>query len=822
MNSSCGTSEIVEAKEELNLVHSSNGSCLPGFKPKAVQRDGKAYVYPVEDDLSRLIEAIDLKTTKRVLAPSCRVGVDLLRESRMKKPMNVGLSQASGMGASGSVTIKQALRRLCISQASEMAAIKRMSKPIGLSGVSEAGTITKLYSSVVVQGSESGLPINKEKGTVEVSLYPEKIVINSSGKASEICEVGAGESSDKKENFYSQSTVPNAATGVKTGIRGTNVSASKKIGSTIRGSVKVENLKKKAHPKGSLSTSHTLAESAKTSANPRIIKPIFGKKVLSRKKGKRGPASTLENSSRCSEGSKVIVSNKSEPKCQMEPALPSSGIANGVESDSMRKKDKDESKLDLSPDVSDGSRTVSLKMSGFSGSREKGECSQSSKSSMADYSSSASISDESNQSGYCGHSSRPHMSKDVKWMALHNVIKQQGNLGLKNFKLHKRLGCGDIGTVYLAELIGSECLFALKVMDNEFLMSRKKMLRAQTEREILQMLDHPFLPTLYAHFTSDNLSCLVMEYCPGGDLHVLRQKQPGRSFSELAARFYIAEVLLALEYLHMLGVIYRDLKPENILVREDGHIMLSDFDLSLRCTVNPTLLRSSSFGAQEQPLKKLSGPCSESSCISPLCMQPSWVQTSCFTTPIVSSTKCKTRKPKPDRPVQVSPFLQLVVEPTDARSNSFVGTHEYLAPEIIRGDGHGSAVDWWTFGIFLYELLFGRTPFKGSGNEETLANVVSQSLVFPESPPVSSNAKDLIIGLLVKEPAERLGSVKGAAEIKQHPFFEDLNWALIRSSAPPETPKFCDLRTPVRVRKKKESKCLDFGLSGEDVEFELF
>ncbi|KAM0939683.1 putative protein kinase AGC-RSK-2 family [Dioscorea sansibarensis] len=819
MNSSRGTSEIVEANEELDLVHSSNGSCLPGFKPKAVQRDGKAYVYPVENDLSRLIEAIDLKTTKRVLAPSSRTGVDLLRESRMKRPIKVGASQAPGMGASESVTLKQALRRLCISQASEMAAIKRMSKPIGLSGVSEAGMITKLYSSVVVQGSESDLPINEEKGTVEVSFYPEKIVINSSGKASEICEVDDIESSDKKESPYAQNT--NAAGAIKTGIRGTSVSTAKKIVSKTRGSAKVENLKKKTHPKGSLSISHILVESGKTNTNPRSLKPAFGKKVLSRKKGKPGPVSTLENSSICSEGDTAIISNKAKPKCQVEPPLHSAGIANSVESGSMRKKDKDESKLDFSPEVSDGSRPVSLKMSGFSGSREKGECSQSSKSSMADCSSSASISDDSNQSGYCSQSSRPHMSKDVKWMAIHNVIEGHGNLGLKNFKLHSRLGCGDIGTVYLAELIGSECFFALKVMDNEFLMSRKKMLRSQTEREILQMLDHPFLPTLYAHFTSDNLSCLVMEYCPGGDLHVLRQKQPGRSFSEFAARFYVAEVLLALEYLHMLGVIYRDLKPENILVREDGHIMLSDFDLSLRCTVNPTLLRSSSFGAQES-LKKLSGPCSESSCISPLCMEPSWVQTSCFTTPVVSSTKSKTWKPKSDRTVQVSPSLQLVVEPTDARSNSFVGTHEYLAPEIIKGDGHGSAVDWWTFGIFLYELLFGRTPFKGSGNDETLANVISQSLVFPESPPVSGNAKDLIMGLLVKEPAERLGSIKGAAEIKQHPFFEGLNWALIRSSAPPETPKFYDLRTPVRVRKKKESKCLDFGLSGEDVEFELF
>lgn len=145
------------------------------------------------------------------------------------------------------------------------------------------------------------------------------------------------------------------------------------------------------------------------------------------------------------------------------------------------------------------------------------------------------MSDESH-SGLSGNGSRPHMSKDVRWVAIHRMVMQHGSLGLKNFKLLKRLGCGDIGTVYLAELIGLDCLFALKVMDIDFLISRKKMLRAQTEREILQMLDHPFLPTLYSHFTTDNLSCLVMEYCPGGDLHVLRQKQPGRSFSEPAAR----------------------------------------------------------------------------------------------------------------------------------------------------------------------------------------------------------------------------------------------------------------------------------------------
>jgi serine/threonine protein kinase len=84
------------------------------------------------------------------------------------------------------------------------------------------------------------------------------------------------------------------------------------------------------------------------------------------------------------------------------------------------------------------------------------------------------------------------MSKDLRWEAIRSVQKQQVNLSLRNFKMLRRLGCGDIGTVYLAELTTTNCLFALKVMDNDFLVSRKKMPRAQTEKEILQMLDHLF------------------------------------------------------------------------------------------------------------------------------------------------------------------------------------------------------------------------------------------------------------------------------------------------------------------------------------------
>ncbi|KAJ6958838.1 serine/threonine-protein kinase D6PKL2 [Populus alba x Populus x berolinensis] len=286
-------------------------------------------------------------------------------------------------------------------------------------------------------------------------------------------------------------------------------------------------------------------------------------------------------------------------------------------------------------------------------------------------------------------------------------------MGLGHFRLLKKLGVGDIGSVYLAELRGMGCLFAMKVMDKGMLAGRKKLLRARTEREILGF---------------------------GGDLHILRQRQPGKHFSEQAARFYASEVLLALEYLHMMGVVYRDLKPENVTV--------SSSKISSYC-IEPS--------------------CIDPACKLPVCVEPSCLQPSCLKPRFFNPKTAKAKNEKPNL-ANSNSLPVLVAEPTTARSMSFVGTHEYLAPEIIRGDGHGSAVDWWTFGIFLYELILGRTPFKGNGNRETLFNVVGQPLKFPEGSSVSFAAKDLIRGLLMKDPQKRLGFKRGATEIKQQSF----------------------------------------------------
>ncbi|XP_077227314.1 serine/threonine-protein kinase D6PK-like [Tasmannia lanceolata] len=451
--------------------------------------------------------------------------------------------------------------------------------------------------------------------------------------------------------------------------------------------------------------------------------------------------------------------------------------------------------------VSDGTSSVGISSGSIKGSDLNVDSVESTKSSICRGSTGSDVSDESSSSGFSSSVGKPHKGNDPRWEAIQAIRLQDGVLGLGHFRLVNKLGCGDIGSVYLSELGGTRSYFAMKIMDKVALESRKKLLRAQTEREILQSLDHPFLPTLYTHFETEKFSCLVMEFCPGGDLHALRQRQPGKHFPEQAARFYVAEVLLALEYLHMLGIIYRDLKPENVLVRDDGHIMLSDFDLSLRCAVSPTLVKSSNPNLAST---KNSAYCVQPSCIEPTCMQPSCIQPTCFSPRFFSSRSKKERKLKPKNEVsyQVKPLPELIAEPTSARSMSFVGTHEYLAPEIVKGEGHGSAVDWWTFGIFLYELLFGKTPFKGSGNRATLFNVVGQPLRFPESPTVSFAARDLIRGLLVKEPQHRLAYRRGATEVKQHAFFQSVNWALIRCTSPPEVPKPFEIDfQPRRVQK---------------------
>ncbi|KAL4332789.1 hypothetical protein GQ457_07G032150 [Hibiscus cannabinus] len=372
---------------------------------------------------------------------------------------------------------------------------------------------------------------------------------------------------------------------------------------------------------------------------------------------------------------------------------------------------------------------------------------------------------------------KPHKGNHPAWAPIDQLLSEHGQVEIQHLKLLHRVGGGGMGNVYVCEINSTaiesnhhppHCLYAMKVVDRDELKAKNKLRRHEMERNILSMLDHPFLPTLYAEFDFFHYSCLVMEYCPGGDLLTLMQRQPNTRFSLPSAKFYAAEVLVALEYLHMMGVIYRDLKPENVLVQEDGHIMLTDFDLSLKCDVSPKLLKCNGGSVMDKYYH-------------------------CYSHLSLPNKKNKTKASSSSWSAEViqKPQVQLWAEPTDARSGSFVGTREYLAPEVIRGLGHGNGVDWWAFGVFLYELLYGKTPFEGDCGGTTMTNILQQPVSFSricgrDECEEMGKAQDLIRKLLVKDPNKRMGSLWGAVEIKRHGFFKGLDWALIRSLNPPQ------------------------------------
>ncbi|THH10249.1 hypothetical protein EW146_g8436 [Bondarzewia mesenterica] len=233
-------------------------------------------------------------------------------------------------------------------------------------------------------------------------------------------------------------------------------------------------------------------------------------------------------------------------------------------------------------------------------------------------------------------------------------------------------------------------------------------------------------------FLSDEYLYFCMEYCMGGEFFRALQSRPGKCLSEDAARFYAAEVVAALEYLHLMGFIYRDLKPENILLHHSGHIMLSDFDLAKQSGVSGG--------------------------------RPATIHQSEVTGTFIIDTKSCT---------------------ADFRTNSFVGTEEYIAPEVIRNSGHTSAVDWWTLGILIHEMIYATTPFKGRERNDTFENILKLPLHFRDVPKVSQAGKDIMLRLLDKEEDTRLGSKSGASETKQHKWFAKINWGLLRHTEPP-------------------------------------
>ncbi|XP_058107635.1 probable serine/threonine protein kinase IRE isoform X3 [Magnolia sinica] len=300
---------------------------------------------------------------------------------------------------------------------------------------------------------------------------------------------------------------------------------------------------------------------------------------------------------------------------------------------------------------------------------------------------------------------------------------------IEDFEIIKPISRGAFGRVFLAKKRITGDLFAVKVLKKADMIRKNAVESILAERDILMTVRNPFVVRFFFSFTCRENLYLVMEYLNGGDLYSLLRNLG--CLDEQMACTYIAEVVLALEYLHSLSIIHRDLKPDNLLIAKDGHIKLTDFGLS----------RVGLIGSTDD----LSGP-------------------------IVSSTAfLGDEEPSLSAEQQTQKRAQ-------RQKNPAVGTPDYLAPEILLGMGHSTTADWWSVGIILFELLVGIPPFNAEHPQKIFDNIMNRDIPWPNVPEeMSHEAYDLIDKLLKENPFQRLGAT-GAGEVKRHPFFKDINW----------------------------------------------
>jgi serine/threonine protein kinase len=302
---------------------------------------------------------------------------------------------------------------------------------------------------------------------------------------------------------------------------------------------------------------------------------------------------------------------------------------------------------------------------------------------------------------------------------------------IDDYQLVKVLGKGCMGKVILARDKDSERLYALKAINKMWVAShgKQEIEHIVAEQRILAELSrnrHPFLIHLHCSFQNSEYLFLVLDYVGGGDLAT--QLSLFHRFSDVRSKFYCAQMVSGIQELHRLGIIYRDLKPENVLLSPSGTILLTDFGLS------KSFRLSHKFNSHDKDCP------GGDSCI-------------------------------------------------HAKTKTFCGTPEYLAPEILKEEEYGYEGDWWSLGTFLYEMLTGMTPFWAEDHLTMYRRVLQDDLIFPEQL-VSLDAQDFIARLLNRNASERLGH-NGTREITDHLYFRNIDWDDLYNFrvSPPYVPK---------------------------------
>uniref|UniRef100_A0AAY4DUK2 non-specific serine/threonine protein kinase n=1 Tax=Denticeps clupeoides TaxID=299321 RepID=A0AAY4DUK2_9TELE len=321
----------------------------------------------------------------------------------------------------------------------------------------------------------------------------------------------------------------------------------------------------------------------------------------------------------------------------------------------------------------------------------------------------------------------------------------------------KTLGIGAFGEVCLTRKVDTCALYAMKTLRKKDVLNRNQVAHVKAERDILAEADNEWVVRLYYSFQDRDSLYFVMDYIPGGDMMSLLIRMG--VFPEPLARFYVAELTLAIESVHKMGFIHRDIKPDNILIDLDGHIKLTDFGLctGFRWTHNSKYYQKGSHNRQDS-------------------MEPSdfWDD--------VSNCRCGDR------------LMTLEQRATRQHqrclAHSLVGTPNYIAPEVLLRKGYTQLCDWWSVGVILFEMLVGQPPFLASTPTETQIKVINweSTLQVPPQVKLSPEAVD-IISRLCCAAEDRLGG-NGAGEIKAHPFFNQMDFSSnLRTQPAPYRPK---------------------------------
>ncbi|CCI49941.1 unnamed protein product [Albugo candida] len=315
----------------------------------------------------------------------------------------------------------------------------------------------------------------------------------------------------------------------------------------------------------------------------------------------------------------------------------------------------------------------------------------------------------------------------------------------RDFLFGSELGQGSYAKVYHAKLKNKSALdFAVKVMDQNFIRRENKTAFVLTERKVMTRLRHPFIVRFYCSFRDSQSLYLVMELCLGGNLlSFIREKlreNEDKGIQDSACclestRFYMAELVIAIEYLHSKKVVHRDLKPDNLLFSDKGHLKVIDFGSAKVCTM--------------------------------------WR----FKLVIMKITIAL--KDEEDR---------------STTSGSFCGTVSYVSPEVLKDKPATVATDLWAAGCIMYEMLTGRPAFIAETAYGTFQKIcdhggAENDMFFPESIP--SAARDLIEKLLQPEPNTRIGAGEDSSTsftaLKTHMFFDGIEWRSLPSQKPPRT-----------------------------------